>query len=89
MKIHKIMDKICTNVLFISFTSFRFFCTNCSMNYCVSCLTRHDKNPIFKDHRVIDKTSDSSNEAFCKVHKGEQVLKQCFWKPSIKFPCQN
>ena len=43
------------------------------MNYCESCLTRHDKNPIFKDHRVLDKTAESSNEAFCKVHRGEQV----------------
>ena len=47
------------------------------MSYCDPCKNKHDKNPIFKDHRVLDKSVEKSDNMFCKVHKGEQVKFLC------------
>ena len=57
--------------------SARYFCSNCTMNYCNACKERHDKNPIFKDHRVLDKQSENTSDIFCKVHKSETVKFFC------------
>ena len=49
------------------------YCTSCSKNYCDDCLHRHDNNPVFKGHQVLDKGSDVAKDVFCKVHSTEQV----------------
>ena len=51
----------------------KYYCTTCSKNYCDDCLERHDKNPVFKGHQVLDKSSDVAKDVFCRVHSHEQV----------------
>lgn len=55
----------------------RYFCTSCSMNYCKACRDRHDRNPVFKEHRTLDKEAESSSDIFCKMHKTEAVKFFC------------
>ena len=54
-----------------------FYCANCSINYCDSCTKKHNKNPIFKNHQMIDKSEQTSTDALCSVHKGEHVKFFC------------
>ncbi|ELT93942.1 hypothetical protein CAPTEDRAFT_89730, partial [Capitella teleta] len=49
----------------------KVYCAGCSMNYCDSCMKKHNKNPLFKAHQVLDKATEKSSDFFCKVHKGE------------------
>ena len=49
------------------------FCSTCNMNYCEDCFIRHDRNPLFKDHKIIDKsTGGGASDFICKVHSKEQ-----------------
>ena len=41
------------------------------MNYCDACLKRHNKNPLFKTHQVLDKSEDTVSDFYCKMHPGE------------------
>ncbi|KAK2154207.1 hypothetical protein LSH36_274g00031 [Paralvinella palmiformis] len=49
------------------------YCPNCAMSYCSSCLKKHDKNPVFKSHRVVnDKDRQQLMQFVCRVHPDEQ-----------------
>ena len=50
----------------------KFYCDNCRMGYCKDCIKKHEKNPIFKNHKVSTKSGEQSGEhASCKVHENE------------------
>ena len=57
-----------------------FFCTQCSISYCRECLEKHNKNPIFKDHRVVDKAQKETSDVFCSTHNTEQVKSPIHFK---------
>ena len=45
------------------------YCSKCKVNYCKACLLIHNKNPIFKDHKVFEKSlqENLAMELTCKV----------------------
>ena len=58
--------------------SAKFYCDNCRMGYCKDCIKKHEKNPIFKNHKVSSKGGPASVEhAQCKVHANEQAKYFC------------
>ena len=49
------------------------YCPNCAMNYCDNCLNKHGKNPVFKNHQVVNSNDrDRSAQMVCRVHSDEQ-----------------
>ena len=56
----------------------KFFCESCRMGYCSNCVKKHEKNPIFKNHKVTTKAAVVATEhASCRTHEGEQAKYFC------------
>ncbi len=50
----------------------KWLCTNCSKLYCQTCIVKHNNNPVFMSHQVVDKgTGSDSGDVYCKVHQSE------------------
>ncbi|KAI0211859.1 hypothetical protein LSAT2_003267, partial [Lamellibrachia satsuma] len=45
------------------------YCSKCKVNYCNGCLLKHNKNPIFKDHTIVEKSlqENLATELTCKI----------------------
>ena len=56
----------------------KFVCESCRMGYCSNCIKKHEKNPIFKNHKVTSKSAALVSEhALCRAHEGEQAKYFC------------
>ena len=46
------------------------YCSRCKVNYCEECLRKHNMSPLFKDHKVFEKSALQKitfTERMCKV----------------------
>ena len=52
------------------FVEAKGYCGRCKVNYCGECLRKHNMSPLFKDHKVFEKSAlqkSTSTERMCKV----------------------
>jgi len=45
-----------------------FHCSKCELNLCRSCRTRHDAQPLFRGHAVVNVTNREAVQLYCQIH---------------------
>ena len=40
----------------------KVYCVSCDANYCKGCLRKHSANPVFKDHTVVDRSTQLDSD---------------------------
>ena len=45
-----------------------FHCSKCELNLCKSCRTRHDAQPLFRGHAVVNVTNREAVQLYCQIH---------------------
>ena len=40
----------------------KVYCFSCDANYCKGCLRKHSANPVFKDHTVVDRSTQLDSD---------------------------